>query len=387
MRIAIDGLHLFGNYAGIQGSLASLVEALHKNFPQDEIFLYVPRDFQGPPESNGSSGLTIRKTWFPGRWRTIRTLWRNFRLQSKTYRDKCELLHGPSYALPTLLSQPSVVTIHDVIAFTHPLFCTPGSARVQKELIPRSVKSARRIIVPSLASKEELLRNIKGSTPEKIDVIPWGVSEHFKPPMTSRPLTEAGLVEARLKLNLPEQYVLFVGNLEPKKNLTHLIRAFIAAKLNKKLPHKLVLAGQKGWGMQGLERDIRNLGATDSVFFTGYVPQALLPSIYNLADVFVMPSLIEGFGMPVLEAMACGCPVIISPDAALQEVCGSAARVATYDSQKPLLPLREAIEDILTAKESERQSMIQRGLERAKIFTWERTARLTRETYERALKA
>lgn len=381
MRIGIDGLHLFGQYAGIQGSLAGLVESLRKTFPQDEIFLYVPRDFKGPPNTNGDAGLVIRRTFFPGRWRVVRTMWRNFRLQHNTYRDKCDLIHGPTYALPTLLSKPAVVTIHDVIAFSHPLFCTPGSARVQKELVPRSVKVARRVIVPSLASKDELLRNVKGAKEERIDVIPWGVSGEFKP-LEGKAERE----KTRTAMQLPERYVLFVGNLEPKKNITNLIRAFVAAKLNKKLPHKLVLAGQRGWGMTTLERDIRNLGANDSVFFTGYIPQPALPALYSLADLFVMPSLIEGFGMPVLEAMACGCPVVISPDAALREVCGSAARVAPYDSEKPLQPLREAIEEILLGKETERQALIQRGLERAKLFTWERTARLTRETYEKALK-
>jgi glycosyltransferase involved in cell wall biosynthesis len=379
VRVAIDGLHLFGQYAGIKNSLAGLVTALRSGFPQDEIFLYVPRDFSGPPNPNGDAGLHIQRTFFPGRWRTVRTLWRNFRLQSRTYADKCDLLHGPTYALPSMLSKPAVLTVHDVIALSHPLFCTPGSAKVQKRMIQRSVKVARRIIVPSLAAKEDLLRHVKDARPDSIDVIPWGVAPEFKP------LEKSACEAIRTQLKLPEHYVLFVGNLEPKKNLPMLIRGFFAAKLHRKLPHKLVLAGQRGWSMNGLERLIRELNAQEFVYFTDYVPQPALPALYALADLFVMPSLIEGFGMPVLEAMACGCPVLVSSDPALQEVCASAARVIPYEAEKPLQPLREALENLLIDDREQREDLIRRGLERAKLFSWERTAQLTHQTYEKAL--
>jgi len=384
MRVGIDGLHLFGNYAGIQHSLARLIEALRRWYPQDEIVLYVPRDFRGPP-AGGDSGLAIKRTWFPGRWRAVRTLWRNMRLQSRTYADKCDLLHGPTYALPGMLSKPAVVTIHDVIALSHPAFCTPGSARTQKYVIPRSVAAARRVMVPTAATKEALLREVKEAVAERIDVAPWGVGEEFKPLRAAKPLSESGREEARRALNLPEQYVLFVGNLEPKKNIPMLIQGFFAAKMNRKLPHKLVLAGQMGWKMQGLEKLIRNLKASEYVFFTGYVPQRALQALYSLADALVMPSLVEGFGMPVLEAMACGCPVVISSDAALREVCGDAARVIPYDAAKPLQPMREVLEELLADNRGAREELIKKGFERAKLFTWERTARLTRESYERAL--
>ena len=379
MRVAIDGLHLFGNYAGVKNALASLITSLRHTYPGDELVLYAPRDFKGPPEPNGDPGLTVRKTWFPGRWRSIRTLWRNFRLQSRAYADKCDLIHGPVYALPSMLAKPAVVTIHDVIAMSHPLFCTPGSAKIQKRTISRSVKAARRIIVPSLAAQEDLLRNVQGLRPDTIDVIPWGVSPLFKP-------LEAGTRDAaRAALKLPPEYVLFVGNLEPKKNLPMLIRGFFAAKMHRKFPHKLVIVGQQGWGLDNLERLIREHNAQEFVMFTGYVPQEALPALYNLADLFIMPSLIEGFGMPVLEAMASGCPVLISTDPALQEVSASAARTLTYNSEKPLQPIREALEDLLVDNPGQRQEMIRRGIDRARIFSWERTAQMTRQTYEKAL--
>jgi glycosyltransferase involved in cell wall biosynthesis len=379
VRVGIDGLHLFGQYAGVKHALANLVTGLRATHPQDEIVLYVPRDFSGPPQPAGDPGLIVRKTWFPGRWRTIRTIWRNFRLQSRTYKDQCDLIHGPTYALPSMLSKPAVVTIHDVIALSHPLFCTPGSAKVQGRAIPRSIKAARRVIVPSLAAKTDVLRNVKEASESRIDVIPWGVGAEFKP------LAQDKRAAARMALKLPEQYVLFVGNLEPKKNIPMLIRGFFAAKLHRKLPHKLVIAGQRAWGMESIERLIHELNAQEFVFFTDYVPQAALPAIYSLADLLVMPSLIEGFGMPVLEAMACGCPVLISTDPALQEVSASVARTIPYDSEKPLQPLREALEDLLLDNPAQRVEMTRRGIERAKLFTWEKTAELTRQSYAKAM--
>jgi glycosyltransferase involved in cell wall biosynthesis len=379
MRIALDGLHLFGNYSGVHTALASLVEALRRQESGDEHVLFVPRDFQGPPKNDKDPGLIIRKTWFKGRWRSIRTIWRNLRLLNRAYKEMCDLLHGPVYALPAACSMPSVVTIHDVIALTHPLFCTPGSARIQKRQLPRSCKIARRVIVPSEAVKTELLRNVRTVNVNNIDVIPWGVDPVF------RPLSEDDRAFMRRKLNMPEQYVLFVGNMEPKKNIVNLIRGFMAAKMNRKFPHKLVIAGQRGWGMPHLEKDIRNVGAREDVYFTGYIPQAVLPALYAMADLFVLPSLVEGFGMPVLEAMASGCPVLISSDAALQEVAGGAAHVLPYVDQKPLQPMREAFEQYLMDDPEARKILAAKGLRRAKQFTWARTAELTRQTYIKAL--
>jgi glycosyltransferase involved in cell wall biosynthesis len=379
MRIAIDGLHLFGNYAGIKGSVAGLVSALRKHAPEDQIVLFVPRDFKGPPLADGDQNLIVRKTWFPGRWRSIRTLWRNLRLQARAYREQCDVLHGPVYSLPWMLSKPAVVTIHDTIAMTHPLFCTPGSSRFQKRTIPKSVKAARRVIVPTIATKAALLSAVKDADENKIDVVPWGVGPEFKPIPD-----KAERQRLRERLQLPEHYILFVGNIEPKKNLPLLIGAFFAARMNRKLPHQLLIAGQPGWGTDNVERVVRNHGAEKFIQFTGYVAPAALPVLYALADLFVMPSVVEGFGLPALEAMACGCPVIVSPDAALNEVCLNAARVFQYDAAKALLPLRELIEELLDSPR-ERERMSTAGIERAKIFNWERTARLTRESYVKAL--
>ncbi|MCZ7648272.1 MAG: glycosyltransferase family 4 protein [Planctomycetota bacterium] len=195
------------------------------------------------------------------------------------------------------------------------------------------------------------------------------------------------LEEARARWRLPERFVLFVGTLEPKKNIEGLIRAFFAAKMHRKLPHALVLAGRLGWGMEKLERLIKEHNARDYIFLTGYVPEDALPLVYNLADLCVIPSHVEGFGMPVLEGMACGCPALVSPDAALREVAGEAAASFSANTGSPLQPLREALEELVDEKHGQklRSDWRAKGLERVKEFTWRRTAELTRASYLKAL--
>ncbi len=381
MRIAMDGLHLFGSYSGVQYAQTRLMRALRESFPSDELVLYVPRDFDGPPHIDGQepdAGLGIHRTWFPGRWRVIRTLWRNFRMQMLAYKHQCDLLHGPVYALPALMSMPAVVTIHDVIPLTYPAFCTPGSARIQKKTLPRSTKVARRIIVPSTVVKQDVERELKLPA-DRIDVIPWGVGEEFKVINDKKRLQEA-----RKRWQLPKRFVLFVGTLEPKKNIEGLIKGFFAAKVHGKLPHSLVLAGRRGWGMKGLESLIKQHNAQDFINFSGYVPEGALPLLYNLADLLVLPSHVEGFGMPVLEAMACGCPVMISDAPALKEVAGDAAHVCTLKHDKPLQVMREDFEHLLEHP-SEREKLSRKGLERAKAFSWTETAKLTHASYVKAL--
>ena len=379
MHIGIDGLHLFGQYGGVQYALTGLLTALRTEHPDDAVTLFAPRDFIGLPDVAEEERFHVRRTWFPGRWRSIRSIWRDLRLQRCCYRQKCDLLHGPTYALPPMLTLPSVVTLHDVIALTHPLFCTPGSARVQKAVLPRSAKNARRIIVPTQVVRKEVERVLKVS-PDRIDVVPWGVSPNFKP-VKDRSLLD----EARRRWQLPERFALFVGTLEPKKNIEGILRGFVAARLNRNLPHGLVLAGRTGWGVRNLARDIRQHDAEHYVRLLGYVPEPALPILYSMAETLIMPSHVEGFGMPVLEAMACGCPVITSKDPALMEVGGGATRSCSTFTEKPLQQIREALEEVLLDEDGIRNKLREKGLQRAKKFTWENTAKLTRASYEKAL--
>jgi glycosyltransferase involved in cell wall biosynthesis len=412
VRIAFDGLHLFGaEYAGIQGSALRAIGAYRRLFAEDEVVLYVPKDFQRPREAfTGKAApcdaegaapapghslflpeddrrLLLQRTWFSGRRRTLRTIWRAVRLQAAAYRDHCDLLHGLTYHLPPTLSLPSVLTIHDVIAVSQPQFCTPGSARTQSAALRRSASIARRIQTPTAAVKEEV-REILEVPGEKIDVVPWAAGDEFRA-NPDRNMLE----EARRRLALPERYVLFVGNLEPKKNLELLVQAFYAAKMHRKLPQVLVLCGRIGWKSKDLLNLIRDLSVQDCVRLTGYVPAAALPWMYNLAELFVFPSLAEGFGLPLLEAFACGCPALAADIPALREIAATpdgqtAARLINVFGDKPLAVFRSALEDLLADSkeaEMERCRLRKLGLQRAAAFSWQQTAKLMRASYEKAL--
>jgi glycosyltransferase involved in cell wall biosynthesis len=197
-----------------------------------------------------------------------------------------------------------------------------------------------------------------------------------------RPVSDPAVLETvRRKYELPERFILYVGTIEPRKNLTRLFTAFARRRAAGDLSHGLVCVGPYGWLSRGLERRIAALGIAGAVRFTGYVPSADLPAIYSLSEMFVFPSLYEGFGLPVLEAMACGTPVIIGRNAALVEIASGAADVIDpLDSEM----LGDAI--VALARDRERRRELGRlGLERARKFSWERAARETLRVYRTAL--
>ena len=210
--------------------------------------------------------------------------------------------------------------------------------------------------------------------PEKLKIVPFGVGPEFRP-LEGGPARE----EARRALGLERPYVLFVGRVERKKNLRRVVEAFFAAVVSKNLPHELVLAGPGGRA-RDLKKLLKGLGLAGRVRRMGYVPDERLPLLYAAAELLLFPSVVEGFGFPVLEAMACGTPCVVSRAPALAELAGGAALAAPADD---LARLREAVERVLL--DPERAAALRgKGLVRAKRFTWERTADLTVAAYEEA---
>ncbi len=214
-----------------------------------------------------------------------------------------------------------------------------------------------------------------GIPAERIAVIPLGVEPGFRPIHD-----ETFLAALRHKYALPAQVILYVGTLEPRKGLDTLIAAF--ATLADGFPHDLVIAGKRGWYTEGLFRQVAQLGLGDRVHFTDYVPAEDLPGLLNLAEVFVFPSRYEGFGLPPLEAMACGVPVISSDAASLPEVVGDAGLlVSPGDPAALAAALRRVLLDAAL-----RARLRVEGPERARLFTWDATARRTLQVYEQCLK-
>jgi glycosyltransferase involved in cell wall biosynthesis len=374
VRIGYDATILRGQPAGVEGTVAALLRALVELDSGDEFVVYCGRRFAAPDWLKRPN-VRLRRMIFPSSWRLARVFWQQMRLPFAANADRLDVFHGPAYVIPLRMGPPAVLGAADAIALSHPGLCPKASVAHLKRFLPKGCRLARRVIVPTKASAEALERHA-GAEAAKVRVVPYGIGAEFRP-ISDREL----LAKARAEFKLPKRFALFVGQIEPKKNLVALVRAFFAAKANCGLPHRLVLVGKPAWRWREATEAVRALGVTDTVLMTGYVPPEALPYLYNLADALLFPSIVEGFGLPVLEAAACGTPVLISRDPALLEVAGPAALAVPGDS---LPELRAGIERVLT-DEKLRKQLAAAGRERAAGFTWERAARATLEIYREVL--
>ena len=288
--------------------------------------------------------------------------------------DRLDLLHV-TYTLPPALSCRTIVTVHDISYTVFPETFSPRDRILLSFAVPLSMRRSDRVLTVSEHARAEIVRRYR-IAPEKVVAIPNGVGAHFQPVRDS-----AALAAIHDRYRLPAQFLLAVGNLQPRKNLRRLIEAFATLRRDGRITAKLVLVGKTLWRESEIFAAIQGYGLADEVITTGYVPEEDLAAIYSAATVFVYPSLYEGFGLPPLEAMACGTPVLTSNTSSLPEVVGDAA--ITVDPQATG-DLALAIERLL-GDAALRQDLIERGLVRARRFTWEATATQTREVYERVL--
>ncbi|MCS7253693.1 MAG: glycosyltransferase family 1 protein [Armatimonadota bacterium] len=281
-----------------------------------------------------------------------------------------DIYFSPFYPLLPHLRGSLVLTIFDLTPLTHPHCHIPSTIDVTR-MTMLWAKRATRLLTFSNTVKEQLASWF-GFPREKVVVTPLAPAKHFKPQPKER-------VERILrKYGLPEQFIIYVGVIEPRKNLTTLLRAFAALKGS--LPHKLVFAGDVGWYGESVLNEIISLGLQEHVIRVGYVPDEDLPALICGAEALVYPSLAEGYGLPVIEAMACGTPVICSSAPALPEIAeGAALMVSPHD----VYGWAKAIMQLLTDSDL-RHELSQKGLERASQFSWEQTAKLTLSAFEEA---
>lgn len=299
----------------------------------------------------------------------LRILWEQIVLPLRLKREKVDIFHGPSYAAPLIKTCRQIVTIHDltfqIVPKQHPLY----RRLYLRALTPAVVKACDRVIVVSESTKRDLLDFIKVEE-GKVCVIHLGADKRFAP------VTDAQQLDGiREKYNLRREFILFVGVIEPRKNLEILVDAYLADSFSDRFD--LVLAGSLGWDYSGLIRKIADSGVQNCIRMPGYVADGDLPGLLSLSTIFIYPSLYEGFGLPVLEAMACGTPVISSSVSSLPEVTGDAAILVDPHN---LIALTAALRNTLYDGEL-RRAFVSRGIERARLFTWERTAEKTLELY------
>ncbi|RMD75570.1 MAG: glycosyltransferase family 1 protein [Chloroflexi bacterium] len=284
-------------------------------------------------------------------------------------RGKVDLYHGCLNVAPLLSPVPTVITIHDLAFIRFPqTFRTYN--RIYLDLATRlSARRASRILAVSEHTKREVA-GLLGISPERIVVTPNATRSHF------RPFAADIIDQFRARKGLPARFILYVGTLEPRKNLTTLLEAF--ALVSRRVPAvPLLIGGGKGWMYQPIFARLAQLNLQDRVKFVGYIPEEELPLWYAAATIFVFPSMYEGFGMPPLEAMACGTPVITSNTSSLPEVVGDAGLMV--DPAAPAA-LADAMMQLLTDADLY-AALRQRGLERARRFSWAETAAKTLAVY------
>jgi len=281
-------------------------------------------------------------------------------LALETALGEVDVFHSTAYALPRRRRCPVVCTVHDLALLRYPHL---GTAQM-RSLVERTVAQLGEVdmvIAVSRATRDDLIE-LGNVDPARVRVVYNGVSPHFQPTSRGAPA-------------IP--YVLHVGTIEPRKNLANLIRGFAIAVAREHLPHHLVLAGAEGWGKEDLPALAAQLGIADRIERRGWVDPTQLPELYGGAAAFAYPSLYEGFGLPVLEAMACGTPVLTSEHGALAEVAGSAAQLCNPNDPESIA---RGLTEILTDRDRA-ATLTARGHDRASQFSWTRCATETLRVY------
>lgn len=372
MRLAIDTTAMPRLRAGAGVYTYLLTRALSAALPDGDTLTIFDRwhVFDDLP---AGSHAEVRRIRLGGRGQ--RLAWEQSGLPLALARAHTHVFHSPHHSMPVVPGPwRTVVTVHDVTFRLLPWRYTAARRLYMHAVTALSARLADRFIVPSAAVAGDFAR-LYGVTPERITVV------HEAPPPSMRVVEDrTALDAARRRLGLPDRFILSVGTLEPGKNRGALFHA-LALLRRRGLPHALVVAGQWGWRASGQDALAERLGVADAVCHLGYVPDPDLPLLYNLADAFVFPSWREGFGLPPLEAMACGTPVVASDRPAMPEILGDAALYAAPDEP-------EAMADVLARVLRERalrEDVRARGIAQAARYSWERAARETLAVYRTAL--
>ena len=374
MTIYIDISAAVHQSAGLARYAESLVRALLAYHGQERQFgVFYNRDRQSRPLSGleGMPTRTVRAGYKP--WRMAVWLGQLAGIGFDRLLPDAELLHCTEHLLIPLHSMPTVLTVHDLIYHLFPAYHKRLNYWYLNSAMPLFVKRANALITVSESSKRDLMR-VYGVPADKISVIYEAASPDF------RPISAERVAEVKACYGLPEQYLLAVGTIEPRKNLIRLVAAL--RLLRPKYPGlSLVIVGGAGWLYQDFFEHLEKLDDPRSVLLSGYVPDADLPAVISGAAVCVLASLYEGFGLPILEAMACGTPVVCSNTSSMPELGGEAA---CYFDPYNTEDIVAAISAVL-ADADLRADMRERGLAQAARFSWQKAAKETLAVYERVL--
>lgn len=372
MRIGLDGIPLRELKTGVGHYTFELARALAATAPEDQFELVSPYPFLSPEAVEESEPLPPNLQFVHSPENVIGRRWWAVGLPRYLRRTGLELFHGTNYEVPLRGKTTSVLTIHDLSLLLHPK--THELQRVMRARVklPLMTRRASAIITPTESVRREVCEHLS-IVPARVFAVPEAPRKLFRP----LPLDET--IETRRRLGVEEEFLLFVGTIEPRKNLSTLLSAFEEVLSQTRHRTQLVIVGKQGWKMKGWTR---RAGAGERVRWTGYITDEDLCALYSSCRAFIYPSIYEGFGLPPLEAMKCGAPVITSDIQSIAETTAGAARLV---EPMDTAALARAIVHMLEDK-NERAHLSQAGQARAQEFSWERTAKLTREVYDEALR-
>ena len=377
MRIGIDARTLSGRFTGDRTYWRGLLGGLSATDSVNEYVLYLRGPIEGDPPELGPNF----------RWRQLAkpsndALWMLSAFPKALKADNINIGHT-QYNIPLLGSPcPVVTTVHDISFQIHPDLFLPKDRRILQTFVPRSMRKAAAVVAVSESTRRDILRSYPRIPKEKVHVVLEAAGPHFKVPDGGQ---ETARAAANNALGLTDRpYLLAVGVLQPRKNLEVLLDAFALLKLGPHPPpHRLVIAGKRGW-LDETDRQLAALPAevTREIVLAGYVADADLPALYGGADALCYPSRYEGFGLPPLEAMACGCPVLCSRASSLPEVVGDAGILLPFADSNAWA---HALETLLSSPAVQARWR-ERGPERAALFSWEKAGRETLKVYEECVK-
>jgi glycosyltransferase involved in cell wall biosynthesis len=364
LRIGIDahmlGQHETGNETYIFELVKALLEIDHKN----EYFLFVEEPSGLPKIAiNAPNCLIVQlKSHSP----LIRL---GYELSYWAKHYYLDILHV-TYNAPLFQTCPTIVTIHDIAFEMFPEWFSVRDKIILKTLVPRSARKASRVLTISDAARSDIIARYKLAN-ELVTTI------HIAPGIDFLHIDPHQIDTIRQKYKTSDRFILAVGNLQPRKNLQRLIQAFAKAKRSDQIPHKLVIVGQNWYQAHQIYDSVKEMNIEADIVFTGYIPKEDLRGLYAAANAFVYPSLYEGFGLPIVEAMACGTPVITSNIPVLTEV---AADAAYFVDPKDTDSICAALLTVLSSTELQHQ-LSEKGLARAQHFSWRECAYQTLKTY------
>lgn len=379
LRVGINAqiVTFAANYrqAGVSRFTQQLIQALQLRDRTNSYTVFV-NETANQNDFRNSDNMRFMQSHLPTSKPMVRIVWEQLLLPAIVRANDLDVLHCPVNVAPMMAPCATALTIHDLTFLVFPDRFKRERRNYLRALTRVSARRARRIMTDSAHTKQDVIR-LLGVPPDKIDVVYPGLDEAFHRP------SQEDVAAFRARHNLPDRFIFNSGTIEPRKNIDQLVRAYglLVKRGLKSCP--LIIGGGTGWLAEGVFAEVERQELGDQIKFLGYVDQAELPLWYAAASLFVYPSLYEGFGLPPLEAMACGTPVITSSASSLPEVVGSAGITVDPTSVDDLA---SAITEVLESQEK-RELMTQAGLRQAATFSWDEAARQTVAVYRQATKA